>query len=49
MVTGLSEGDLQLPALREPAEDLQRLLRQVDTAGEVSLAEIGWIMHLLVG
>src|SRR4051812_42263851 len=29
VVTDLSEGDLQLPALREPAEDLQRLLRQV--------------------
>jgi hypothetical protein len=36
VVAGLSECDLQLPALRKPAEDLQRLLRQVDTAGEVS-------------
>ena len=29
VVADFSEGDLQLPALREPAEDLQRLLRQV--------------------
>ena len=35
VVTDLSECDLQLPALREPAEDLQRLLRKVDTAGEM--------------
>jgi flagellar hook-associated protein 1 FlgK len=26
-----------------------RLFTDGDTAGEVSLAEIGWIMHLLVG
>src|SRR3954471_13138922 len=29
VVADLSEGDLQLPALREPADDLQRLLCQV--------------------
>src|SRR5919202_2029648 len=29
VVAGLSESDFQLPSLREPAEDLQRVLREV--------------------
>ena len=36
VVADLSERDLQLPSLREPAEDLQRLLRGVGAEGCVA-------------
>jgi hypothetical protein len=49
---GLPVVPIRWVLLRDPSRrfDPQALLcTDLDTAGEVSLAEIGWIMHLLVG